>query len=819
MKNNRFYKKTGGKRKAVKTGCLILCVILAAGSPMQVSAGQYKNQEKEENVYANLDANGVVQGIYVVNSYIMEETGKIVDYGKYTATRNLTSDSEITQENEAISVSAEKGKFSYQGNLESREMPWAIKITYYLDGQEVKPEKLAGATGKLEIYMQIGANEAVDSSFFDQYLLQATVTLSTERCQNIEAQEATIANVGNEKQILYNLMAGTTKDITITANVADFEMDAITFKGVPMAFAIDLDQMDTGILTKKTDEITEATTKLDDGAQSLSEGVDTMQEGMDQYAEGIDQVYEGAGTLFDGVSAIQPGIVQYTEGVDQMTGGIATLAEKTASLPALMGELTSAISQLNAGSASLAKEENWTQIQTGLETIETGLVQMKAGLAAMNDQALTPMLTAMGEEGALRVGMTNLESGLSGACNYVTALESVSSEYAEEVTLLSDIMTGIQSQSQEDTGVNIQSEEIVTHDPVIDSQTETTEGEYVEDYFESSTENGVDEEGNPVTIITNTIYQTRTNTVTTTNEITTNTTRNVVTTQEAEQTDYSGSQDLTALYQRMAANFGTMQVLIYGDKMEGSTTSGLKNLLGSCESGAAALDAAIFTEDTSIQKVLYGIQTQLGGKEGLLANMDTMITGLQTLENVLYGSTGQSIKSSAVSLQQGLSTLNAKTVSLPSSLQELTNGVSDLQLGACTLSSKNQTLLAGTDELYEGTEKLSQGTAELTEKTTELSDGVNTLSDGVTNLKEGTSEFLEKTDGLEDQIRDGLEEELKKYTGEDYEPVSFVSSENTNVSAIQFVMKTEAIELEEVIVVEEEVTAPTLLDKLKGLFQ
>ena len=53
------------------------------------------------------------------------------------------------------------------------------------------------------------------------------------------------ANVGKDRQILYNIMAGQEKEFTISADVTEFEMDALSFQAVPMSFDIDVDSLDT----------------------------------------------------------------------------------------------------------------------------------------------------------------------------------------------------------------------------------------------------------------------------------------------------------------------------------------------------------------------------------------------------------------------------------------------------------------------------------------------------------------------------------------------------------------------------------------------
>ena len=198
MKKNKYW---------IRTTAIVLASTVLTGNTLSVFAAA-DNTEKDENIYVNLNQDGSVAGIYVVNEFELKEDSKIVDYGTYDEVRNLTTDSEIAISGNELSVNAPKGKFYYQGNLATKEMPWLISIQYYLDGEEIEAEDLAGKSGELKIVIGIKENTAVDNGFFDNYLVQATVNLNTEKCSNIKADGATAGNVGKNRQLLYNIMAG-----------------------------------------------------------------------------------------------------------------------------------------------------------------------------------------------------------------------------------------------------------------------------------------------------------------------------------------------------------------------------------------------------------------------------------------------------------------------------------------------------------------------------------------------------------------------------------------------------------------------------------
>ena len=86
-------------------------------------------------------------------------------------------------------------------------------------------------------------------------------------------------------------------------------------------------------------------------------------------------------------------------------------------------------------------------------------------------------------------------------------------------------------------------------------------------------------------------------------------------------------------------------------------------------------------------------------------------------------------------------------------------------------------------------------------------------------LSDGTKEFYEKTDGMDSEIEDQIDEMLDSITGGDSEVVSFVSDKNEDVTSVQFVIKTSAIEKEDVVeTVVEETQKQSFWQKLLQLF-
>ncbi|MGN0329427.1 MAG: hypothetical protein ACI4D4_10675 [Lachnospira sp.] len=256
--------------------------------PVPASAAQ-DNTMKEEVVYINLNNDGSVKEINVVNIFELDENGTVIDYGSYENLRNMTTTDNIDYHNNRVSINADAGKLYYEGKLKGNDMPWNISIKYFMDGKEYSAKDIAGMSGKLEIKMSVRKNEKCDNSFFEGYALQTTFTLDTKKATDIKADGATQANVGSDKQLTYTILPNNEKDIYISANVQDFEMEGISINGIRMNLDVNIDDSS---LQEKIDEVIGAVNEINDGASQLSNGLSSIISNNSQLTSGAWSAFE-----------------------------------------------------------------------------------------------------------------------------------------------------------------------------------------------------------------------------------------------------------------------------------------------------------------------------------------------------------------------------------------------------------------------------------------------------------------------------------------------------------------------------------------------
>ena len=261
---------------------------------------------KEEVIYAMADASGKVTDAEAVNIFA---GGDIADYGDYSAVKPLNTNDTITQNGDQIAFSSTAYKVYYQGTMKNAALPWNISIRYYLDGKEYAPQDVAGKSGALEIRFSVTKNESCGGSFYDDYALQASFTLDTERCQNIVSNGATVANVGSDKQLTYTILPGKGIDTVITADVTDFEMDAAAINGVRLNLDVDVDDTD---LMDKVDELVSVIGDLDDGAWELHDGTEELYDATKTLNSKVGDLHSGVGDLTAGAGDLYTGLTDIT---------------------------------------------------------------------------------------------------------------------------------------------------------------------------------------------------------------------------------------------------------------------------------------------------------------------------------------------------------------------------------------------------------------------------------------------------------------------------------------------------------------------------
>ena len=731
------------KKKWNRIVACVMAVILSTSMTISpLAAEAVPNTPKEEVVYVNLNTDGSVKEINVVNIFDLDKDGQIVDYGSYESLRNMTTTDKIEYSGDKITVDAKAGKLYYEGKLSKNVMPWDFSLHYYLDGKEYPAEEIAGKSGALKITMSIRKNPDCSGTFFENYALQASVTLDTNQCENIVTEDATVANVGSKKQLTYTILPGKEADLTITADVKDFEMPAIAVNGVPLSLNIDVDDEE---LMSKVDELVDGIVKLDDGSLELKDGASDLKNGSSDLEsgaldlrDGMSDLDGGVQELYDGILKVQDGLLELDSNSDELTEGSAKVKEALKTIQEALHSISASSEQID----ELVKASN--EINDGIGELVGGISALKSGIDQYN--------AGLGEDGLEKLQQGNgsaveMIDGIIDALNDVIDMLSQSSVSPEpdapaQTMPLPDVSEehteeGTQQPSEKESTDN--SQDMVPQEE--NSQEDSLETSQNSEDAGASDELQTDESAQMIGV-------------------------------ESSTDDYYSSGSSVTSQEEIQAQISLLRDLI--QQLE--TVKQLFN-------GNLAL---VKGTETFLSSAVPGVGELMSGAEKLQTNyqqFNSVIEGLGTqLKEMLLGLS---------KLSEGIDMLVEQYDVLDQGINSYTGGVAKI------LDGYGQ-LVDGAKQLVGGSEKLKDGTSTLYNGTVDMAQGMSDFYDGAGELKDGTGEMRDKTSGMDSEIDEQIDNLVSDITGDVSDIGSFVSDENTNVKAVQFVIKTEPIQEQDV---------------------
>lgn len=341
---------------------------------------------KDETVYMIADASGKVEKT-IVSDWLKNPEGAdtLKDASDLADITNVKGNETFTQDGSAITWEAGGADIFYQGTTD-REAPVTQKITYYLDGQEIEPEELAGKSGKVTIRFEYTNNakttEMIQGKECDIYVPFTVMTgmILNDDFSNVEVTNGKVITDGKNTIVAGVAMPGLMDSlgvseeeldgeaalpdyVEVTADVEDFELGMTLSVASPdLLSQISADgSLDLSVLSDTVTAMTDASGQLVDGSGELAEGLDTLQSSLSQFSAGVSTAQSGVKDYTDGAA-------QLAAGADQLNTGIGSLAEAA---PALTNGVSSLLTGVQAAGDGAA------QLDTGVAQLVDGIGTMK----------------------------------------------------------------------------------------------------------------------------------------------------------------------------------------------------------------------------------------------------------------------------------------------------------------------------------------------------------------------------------------------------------------------------------------------------------
>ena len=402
--------------------------------------------KKEETVYVVADPDGTPNEV-IVSDWLKNFDGAdtLEDVSNLRDIENVKGDETFTQGADGkLTWQADGNDIYYQGKTD-KELPIDMKMTYYLDGEEIAPEDLAGKSGKVTIRVDYTNKEKTEDGVYVPFAAVTGMMLNKD-FTNVEVTNGKVVSDGNNQVVVGFAFPGLSesldldskdlKDVNIpdyveiTADVKDFTLDmTMTFVMSDILQELNVDQdIDLSGIEDAIDSLSDASKQLVDGSKALVDGTGTLLDGIKAYTTGVSTLKSGIRAYTGGVAQVKTGVDAYTDGVAQVADGTKQLADKS-------GDLKDGITKLVGGAMQVQTYfEGDNGIVSGAKKISAGIDQLDAALnagvtedeAAQAENTVNQMFAKDGEtyQGIAQQAAGQYKAALTGSDELQTKVEN-----------------------------------------------------------------------------------------------------------------------------------------------------------------------------------------------------------------------------------------------------------------------------------------------------------------------------------------------------------------------------------------------------------
>lgn len=826
------------KIKRSLTTSLAVGMSVMMGAVPVYAAGSTDTQDvyKEETVYVNADATGNSDEVTVSDSLKNSGSvsGNLTDESILKEIKNVKGDETFTENGDQLTWNTAGEDIYYQGTTD-KELPVSVKLTYFLDGKEVKPDELKGKSGHLKIQVQYTNNEkktvtvdGKEEEVYTPFIMMTGMILPNETFSNVTIDNGKVISDGSRNIVVGFGMPGlkdsldldeeTTKEaedkgVTIPENfemeadVTDFTMSStFTVALTDLLDDMDMDNIiDVDSLKDSLNELEDAALELVSGSGTLADGASTLADGVSSYTAGADELNAGIQKYLGSNGELNGSVTEYVNGVGKVVKGVK---DYTSGTNALANGVTSYVvgeQKIAAGAAQLSQlSKGLEQVQTAVDTLSKaadgkGEATDDLVIAANQLAAGTKQLQAVLGSEEVTALLTQVNGMVTTGNELISATESLSA------SLQTGIATPVANIAAALTGMETQLNAINTQLGTLQSDCETAVADVnakITDY-NTKVDAAQAAANTSKTQIANAISALQVQLNATTDESVRDQISTAITALQNAQTAADGLNNV------QKASAITVSVPTFDLSAITSGAATLQTNLKTFKETAAALqqqlpemqkklDAIAAAKDSlpsdSISQLTASVTQLNQGMQGLNTGLGTLSGGL--------GQLNTSVQAQFPTAIQGITELNGGFMQLGSYNTSLLSGAEKLKGSSSTLAAGAGTLQSGTNQLASGLNTLgsqmSAGAAKLSANSNALREGASSLSEGAKKLADGMDQFdKEGTSKLkstvEDEFGDVLDR-LKALTSDDCTYNTFSGKDSKMDGSVKFVIETEAIE-------------------------
>ena len=265
-------------------------VMLCTGTGSLPVYGAEASVDVDETMYVNLDYYGRVDKINVVKGVGLNGRTEFTDYGTYENVINMSNSIEPVLGDGTVTwqlPQAQRGRFYYKCAVDKDIMvlPWDFDVSYKLNGVPTDADKLAGASGLIEINVKAEPNDNAGAYYRNNMMLMVAVPVDMSKCYSVEAEGSQTQNLGDTTAVVFTALPGEDGDYTVRIGTDSFETIGVIMAMVPGTVE-DLEHIKD--LKEAKDTWQDAGDELYDSLEQMAKSVENMRQGVNQVRQGMD---------------------------------------------------------------------------------------------------------------------------------------------------------------------------------------------------------------------------------------------------------------------------------------------------------------------------------------------------------------------------------------------------------------------------------------------------------------------------------------------------------------------------------------------------
>ena len=215
-------------------------------------------------------------------------------------------------------------RFYYKCTLDQEQtaLPWNFDVSYKLNGVPTDGEKLAGASGLVEIHIKAEPNEQADLYYRNNMLLLVAVPVDMSKCFSVEAEGSQTQNMGELTAVVFTALPGEEGDYTVRIGSDSFETTGVIMAMTPGTVE-DLEHIKD--LKEAKDTWQDAGDELYDSLEQMAQSIEDMRGGVDQMQSGLNAAENARQKWSSSKDAILAGNDRSLESLRAMSGQLETL--------------------------------------------------------------------------------------------------------------------------------------------------------------------------------------------------------------------------------------------------------------------------------------------------------------------------------------------------------------------------------------------------------------------------------------------------------------------------------------------------------------